>query len=98
MTVVTAPSRGSPRLGWLPWRARTRRVAVDVPPLSPRMQLVRGALVAVFAISVSLLLELLVLSSLQQRAAQQRAYDSLRADLAEGTAPIGPTDVEGKVL
>ena len=78
-----------------PWD-RTTRAAV--PPLSHRLQLVRGALVAVSVISVSLLLELLVVSSFQQRAAQQRLYDRFRAQLAEGTAPVGPLDSEGALL
>ncbi len=51
-----------------------------------------------FIVSVSLLLELLLVSNLQHRSAQQRAFDSLRADLAAGTAPIGPTDSTGHVL
>jgi LPXTG-site transpeptidase (sortase) family protein len=44
------------------------------------------------------MLELLVVSGLQQRAAQQGLYDSFRSQLALGTAPTGPTDFEGDVL
>jgi sortase A len=79
-------------------RRPARRATVDVPSLGPRLQLARAALIAVFVISMSLLLEMLVVSGLQQRAAQQRAYDALRSDLANGTAPTGPTDTEGRVL
>jgi LPXTG-site transpeptidase (sortase) family protein len=89
---MTAAVRWSPA-GW-----RARRAALILPDLSPRLQLVRAALIALFAISFSLLLELVVASNLQQRAAQQRAYDQLRSELANGTAPIGPTDADGKPL
>lgn len=83
-------------LGRLPLRAG-RAVAV-VEPLSPRMQLTRAALVAVLTISVSLLVQLLVVSALQQRASQQRAFDAFRFDLAAGTAPVGPMGVDGRPL
>lgn len=89
MTAVAAAPR---------WRRRTRRATAGVPALGPRLQLARAALIAIFVISMSLLIEMLVVSGLQQRAAQQRAYDALRSDLATGTAPIGPTDAEGRVL
>jgi sortase (surface protein transpeptidase) len=89
MTAVVSRSRA----GW-----RARRAAVVLPDLSPRLQLVRAALIAVFVISFSLLLELVVASNLQQRAAQQRAFDQLRSELATGTAPIGPTDADGQPL
>ncbi len=62
------------------------------------MQLVRAALVMAVVLSVTLLLQLILVSRLQQSAAQQRAFDSFRADLARGTAPIGPTDDEGREL
>jgi sortase (surface protein transpeptidase) len=89
---VTAVAAG-PRTSW-----RARRAAVALPPLSPRLQLARAALVAVFVISVSLLLELVVVSNLQHRSAQQRAFDRFRSELATGTAPIGPVDANGRRL
>ena len=58
----------------------------------------RAALIVIAVLSVSLMLELLVLSGLQQRATQQRLFDSFRGQLALGTAPTGPTDYEGNVL
>lgn len=90
MTAVAAAGRAR--------RGRTRTAAAAVPPLSPRLQLARAALLAVLTISVSLLLELLVVSDLQQRADQHQAFDALRLDLAEGTAPVGPTDADGRPL
>lgn len=83
-------------LGRLPLRAG--RAVTVVEPLSPRMQLTRAALVAVLTISVSLLVQLLVVSALQQRASQQRAFDAFRFDLAAGTAPVGPMGVDGRPL
>ncbi|MEQ1786048.1 MAG: class E sortase [Acidimicrobiales bacterium] len=80
------------------WRRRPRTTALEVVALGPRLQLARGALLGLFVLSTSLLMELLVVSGLQQRAAQQRAYDALRSDLATGTAPTGPTDADGRVL
>ena len=69
-----------------------------VPQLSPRMQLVRAAFVLVFVLSFTLLIQLVFVSSFQQSAAQGRMFDSFRAELAKGTAPVGPTDSEGREL
>ena len=69
-----------------------------VPPLSPRLQLVRAVLVLLLALSVALLLQLVLISGRQHSAAQQRKFDAFRSQLAGGTAPIGPTDQDGKVI
>ena len=71
---------------------------VDVPPLSPGLQLVRAALVLVLILSMTLLIQLVLVSSTEQSAAQHRAFDSFRSQLAKGTAPIGPTDSDGRLL
>ena len=71
---------------------------VTVPPLSPRLQLVRAAFVLVFVLSFTMVLHLALVSSLQQSAEQGLAFDSFRAELAKGTAPTGPTDSSGKQL
>ncbi|MDP1818340.1 MAG: class E sortase [Acidimicrobiales bacterium] len=89
MTAVAS----APRLLW-----RSRRTAVDLPRLPPRLQLARGVLVVVFVISASLVIQLVVVSNLQQRAAQQRAFDRFRSELATGTAPIGPVGADGRQL
>ncbi len=52
----------------------------------------------VCAVSVGLLVQMCVLSALQQRSAQQRLFDQFRGQLAAQTAPIGPTDIEGREL
>lgn len=72
--------------------------AEPIPPLSPRMQIARAAFIMVAVLSVSLLVELLVLSGVQQRATQQRMFDSFRARLAAGTAPVGPVTSDGAVV
>ena len=69
-----------------------RRRPEDVPPLPPRLQLVRAVLVLVLVASVSILLQLMFVSRLQHDSAQRRAFDAYRSKLANGTAPIGPTD------
>ena len=71
---------------------------MGAPSLSPRLQLIRAALVLVFVLSVTTLIQLVLVSSLQQSAAQGRAFDSFRSALANGTAPIGPTDEQGREL
>jgi len=68
------------------------------PPLSARLQLIRAALVLFLVMTSTLLLQLVVISSLQHNAAQGRAFDDFRSSLAKGTAPIGPTDSSGRVL
>jgi sortase A len=70
----------------------------EVPPLSPRLQLVRAVLVLLLALSVALLLQLVLISGRQHSAAQQRKFDAFRSQLASGTAPIGPTDQDGKAI
>lgn len=91
MTAVAAARPPLPR--------RTRRAAPgELPPLSPRLHVARGALFTVFVVTGSLLLQLLVVSALQQRAAQERAFDAFRSDLAAGTAPVGPTTNDDRAL
>jgi len=69
-----------------------------VPPLSPRLELARIVLLVVCALAVSLILELVVVSSLKQHAAQRQAFERFRAELAGGTAPIGPADAARRPL
>ncbi len=69
-----------------------------IPPLSPGRQLARVVLIMVFVLSFMLFLQLVVLGSLQQSAAQERLFDRFRAQLANGVAPAGPTDNQNRVL
>ncbi|HVT78005.1 MAG TPA: class E sortase [Acidimicrobiales bacterium] len=69
----------------------------DVVPLTGAAAVVRAALVIVSVLTLSLVLELVFVSPLQARAAQQRKFDQLRHDLAAGTAPLAAGDLKGKV-
>jgi len=85
------------------WSRRQHHSAVrvsraDTPPLSPRLELVRAILVFVFILSFTAVVHLLVMSSLQQSAAQGGAFKSFRSALAKGVAPIGPADQAGQPL
>ena len=71
---------------------------MTLAPLSPRLQFVVVTLVLVFVLAESLILHLLIISSIQQHAAQRTASESFRGELAEGTAPVGPTDRDGREL
>jgi hypothetical protein len=51
----------------------------------------------VSGISLCIVAHLFLISPFQQRSAQQHAYDSFRADLAAGTAPLTAADLEGRV-
>lgn len=68
------------------------------PALSARLQIIRALLVLLLAMTLTLFVQLVVISSLQHSAAQGRRFDSFRSELAKGTVPIGPTDSDGKVL
>lgn len=88
----------------LPLIGRTRgpkpvRVArSELPPLSPRLQLVRATLMVVFALTFTMIVQLTFLGRFQHASAQQRLYDEFRGQLALGTAPIGPADTNGVEL
>lgn len=69
-----------------------------IPPLGPGLQLARASLVLLTAMSFGLVLQMLVVSTLQQRSAQQHSFSQFRDDLARGTAPIGPIGTEGRAL
>ena len=45
-----------------------------------------------------LLLQLVVLSGLQERSAQQQKFDAFRAQVAEGTAPLGSVNADNEAL
>jgi len=103
MTAAAALARprsgGTPRPRF-PRRAGPARVHLGgpVPPLSPRLQLIRAVLMVVFTLTITLLLQLTFVSRFQHASAQQRLYDTFREQLALGTAPIGPADAGGAEL
>lgn len=75
-----------------------RSAGVAVSPLGPRQALVRDSLVVLCALCVVGLVQLIILSSMQQRSAQRRLFEIYRAQLAQTTAPVGPADFEGREL
>jgi len=72
-------------------------VAVDRDP-ETLWHLARAALIVLAAVALSVVAELVVVSRLQHRSAQQRAFDRFRAALALGTAPVGQKDGAGHLL
>lgn len=77
---------------------RADRARRPLPPLPPRLDLLRAALIVLSLLTTSLAFHVVVVSSLQQRSAQQRAYSTFRRTVAEGTAPEGPTDRGGRLI
>lgn len=67
-------------------------------PLDAKSQVARSAFVLLAVLSIALLVELMFLSGLQQRAAQQLLFDGFRAELASGTAPVAAIDRQGRPL
>lgn len=77
----------------------TRSLVGDpLPPLTPRRHFARAALATAALGCTVLALHLGAISGLQQRAAQARAFDDFREQLAIGTAPVGPTTESGTLL
>ncbi len=94
---MTAASIGvgfSARLARL--KARLPDSTTTTVPLSPALALTRAVLVALAVVTMSLVVELVLVSPFQQRAAQQAAYDRFRAELALGTAPVAAGDLADK--
>ncbi len=76
------------------------RTAPLVVP-APRSRVVtvsRTALIVVAAVAIGLSAQLTVVSSFEHRADQQGAFNRLRLELAEGTAPLGQTTKSGRPL
>lgn len=86
VAVQTPPSRSAPL------------AALLKPGVSLVPQLARGTLLTLAALLLGLTAQLVLLSPMQHRAAQQRAFDELREKLALGTAPVAQTDQNGHLL
>lgn len=78
--------------------APVRVPRAELPPLSPRLQLVRATLMVVFTLTLTMLVQFTFLGRFQHASAQQRMYDQFRSQLALGTAAIGPADSDGVEL
>ena len=95
---TASPSEPLPPPGSLGATTTTLTGNSLIPPLSPGKQLARAALIIVFILSFTLFLQLLIFGSLQQSSAQERSFDRFRSQLANGVAPVGPTDNQNRVL
>lgn len=86
--------------GLQPWLKSffARRPAGETPELGGRAQLVRISLVVFAVLLVAFLASISVVGGMQQRSAQQKAFNSFRVELAEGTAPTGPVNVERQMI
>ncbi|NEA62246.1 sortase [Streptomyces sp. SID12488] len=73
--------------------SRTRVASVTVV-----RHLARGGLLSLAALLLGVTAQLLLLSGIQQHSAQQAAFDALRDQLAQGTAPVAQVDQEGRLL
>jgi LPXTG-site transpeptidase (sortase) family protein len=60
--------------------------------------LARGGLLSLAALLLGITAQLLLVSGIQERAAQHAAFDELRKQLALGTAPVAQTDAQGNLL
>ncbi|MGW1780814.1 sortase [Streptomyces sp. NPDC002143] len=60
--------------------------------------LARGGLLALAALLLGITAQLLLVSGVQERSAQQASFDELRGRLALGTAPVAQTDQDGRLL
>jgi len=79
-------------------RGARRDPGAPLPPLTPRAQLLRGVSVLIAVVCGALVLQLVILSGFQERSAQQSKFNSFRAQLAKGTAPVGAINDENKAL
>jgi LPXTG-site transpeptidase (sortase) family protein len=68
------------------------------PGTSDTRSIARAALVVFAALTLGICIDLVVVSRLQHRAAQTRAFADFRKSLALGTAPVGSTGVDGRLL
>ncbi|MFE3034665.1 sortase [Streptomyces canus] len=84
-------------------------VAVQITPVPAALRqgvrglpavrhLARGGLLTLAALLLALTAHLLLLSGVQQRAAQHALFDELRGQLALGTAPVAQVDQQGELL
>jgi sortase A len=89
---VAGELSATPRSHPPPVPERTDRRAA---PLPAGVALARAVLLALAACAGGFVLQVTLVSGLTQRADQQRLYDRFRAQLAEGTAPVGPADFDG---
>lgn len=74
---------------------RPPRTVIPPKPLSIVLSM---ALTMVAAVITLQLINVIVISPLQHATAQTRLYEQLRLSLSEGSAPLGQTDFEGRLV
>lgn len=92
--------RGTPARWQLPWPdrlPRVRREVVEEPP-DHRVTIVSYALSMISACLLLILVDLLLIGPVQHFTSQHQLYGELRQQLAEGSVPIGQTDVSGHLV
>lgn len=97
MTAVTSTLRGNATriMRRVSDRARSE-TKVEVMPLTGAQQVVRAVFILLAVVTSSLVVEMLFVSPLQERAAQQTAFDDFRHQVAAGTAPLAAGDLKDK--
>jgi sortase A len=93
-SVPVAPTSPEPGSG----SAGDNKRRNDRLEMSAFAQVAWVAMVVLAALALSVVVELVFVSRLQHRVAQQSAFDGLRKELAEGTAPVGQTGPSGRLL
>src|SRR5262245_43286982 len=67
-------------------------------PASALRHVSATAMIVLAALAAGLVLHLVLISGLEHRSAQQRAFDRFRYELAQGTAPVGQTERSGALV
>lgn len=67
-------------------------------PLTGRVAVASTASTIVALLLVAFVVEVTLLGSVRHARAQRVAFQELRVDLAEGTGPVGQTDLDGKLV
>ncbi|WGL52764.1 sortase [Nocardioides sp. BP30] len=97
MTEWSGPLMRSVSLRWPDRLPRLQRERVAKPP-DYRAVIVSYAMTMVSICLLVLLVNLTLIAPIQHFTAQHRLYGELRRELAEGSVPIGQTDVSGHLI
>lgn len=67
-------------------------------PVHPSVRVAQGVLASIAALVLGFAVNLVLISPLTQDARQEMAFDRLRQELAEGSAPVSELDGDGRML
>lgn len=73
-------------------------VSSTAPTANGALLVTRTACIVLATLTIGVIVQVVWLSRLEQRSAQQSLFNQFRKELALGTAPIGPTTADGKHL